>query len=80
MPIFISQVKLTQEGLKELKDAPDRIEENRKLWEDAGGKLLAWYVTFGEYDYLLITEAPDEGVMAEIALPLSANLGETWNE
>ena len=71
MPIFISQVKLTQEGLRELKDAPDRIEENRKLWEDAGGKLLAWYVTFGEYDYLLITEAPDEGVMAEIALRAS---------
>ena len=25
MPIFISQVKLTQDGLKELKNAPDRI-------------------------------------------------------
>ena len=28
-------------------------------------------MTFGEYDYLLITEAPDERVMAEIALRAS---------
>ena len=32
---------------------------------------LAWYVTLGDYDYLLITEAPDEKVMAEIALRAS---------
>lgn len=72
MPIFISHVSLTQEGLKELKHAPDRIEENHKLWEKAGGKLLSWYVVLGDYDYLLVTEAPDEKVMAEIVLKASS--------
>ncbi len=71
MPIYISQVTLTQEGLQELKTVPDRIEANRKLWEEAGGKLLAWYVMLGDYDYLLITEAPNEKVMAEIAVKAS---------
>ncbi len=67
MPIFISHVTLTQEGVKAIKDVTERIEENRKLWEETGGKLLAWYIVLGDYDYLLITEAPDEKVMATIA-------------
>lgn len=71
MPIFISQVTLTPEGVKALKNVPDRIEENKKLWEEAGGKLLQWYIVLGDYDYLLITEAPDEKVMAEIVAKAS---------
>ncbi|MEW5979103.1 MAG: GYD domain-containing protein [Acidobacteriota bacterium] len=71
MAIYISQVKLTEKGLEELKDAPSRIEANRKLWEESGGKLLAWYVILGDYDYLLISEAPNEKVMTEIALKAS---------
>ncbi len=71
MPIFVSHVTLTTEGVQALKDAPDRIEESKKLWEEAGGKLLEWYFVLGDYDYLLITEAPDEKVMAEIAIKAS---------
>ena len=71
MPIYVSHVTLTREGLQEIKEAPKRVEQNRKLWEEAGGKLLEWYVVLGDYDYLLITEAPDEKVMAEIAAKAS---------
>ena len=71
MSIFISEITLTQQGRKEIKNAAERIEENRKLWEEAGGKLLDWYVVLGDYDYLVITEAPNENVMAEIAMKAS---------
>ncbi len=71
MPIFISHVTLTQEGVQAIKGVTDRLDENKKLWEEAGGKLLAWYFVLGDYDYLLITEAPDEKVMAEIAAKAS---------
>lgn len=63
---------LTRESLQELKGAPDWIEANRKLWEEDGGKLREWYVVLGDYDYLLITEAPNEKVMAEIAARASS--------
>ena len=76
IPISTSQVTLTQEGLQQLKGAPDRIEANRKLWEEAGGKLLEWYVVLGDYDYLLITEAPDQKVMAEITTKASSRVAE----
>lgn len=71
MPIFISHVTLTTEGVQAIKKVTDRIEENKKLWEEAGGKLLEWYIVLGDYDYLLITEAPDEKVMAEIVAKAS---------
>ncbi len=71
MPIYISEVTLTQEGLSDMAMVADRIAANHRLWEDAGGKLLSWYVVLGDYDYLLITEAPNEKVMAEIALRAS---------
>ena len=71
MPIYISEVTLTQEGLSDMATVADRIAANHRLWEDAGGKLLSWYVVLGDYDYLLITEAPNEKVMAEIVLRAS---------
>ena len=48
MPIYVSHVTLTREGLQELKSAPDRVEANRNLWEEAGGKLLEWYIVLPE--------------------------------
>ena len=71
MAIFISQISLTTEGVQALKGSTERINENKKLWEEAGGKLLHWYVVLGDYDYLVITEAPNEKVMAEIAAKAS---------
>jgi len=71
MSMFISQVTLSKEGLQGLKGVPERIEENRKLWEDAGGRLVSWYVVLGDYDYLLVTEAANEKVMAEIVAKAS---------
>ncbi len=44
MPIYISEVTLTQEGLSDMATVADRIAANHRLWEDAGGKLLSWYV------------------------------------
>ena len=39
-----------------------------KLFNMAGGKLVAWYFTFGESGWLLIAEAPDEKTMGAAAI------------
>ena len=46
----------------------DRSKPVAKLIKDAGGKLLAYYLTFGEYDFMVIAEAPNEGAMASALL------------
>ena len=68
MPIFISQGPYSQDAMRGMVTAPeDRTQAVSKLVEAAGGKLLSYYVTFGEYDWLLIVEAPDmRGVSAAL--------------
>jgi len=71
MPTYISLMKLTDEGIKAIKDAPKRIEEAVKGLEAAGGKLIGFYSVFGEYDYVGIAEAPSD----EVAMGYLLGLG-----
>ena len=65
MPISIVLYKLTDQGIKNIKEAPKRIEEGIKGFEAMGGKLLGFYAVMGEYDYVGIGESPsDEAGMA----------------
>ena len=47
------------------------------LMEKAGAKLLALYFTFGEYDFLSISEATNEEVMASALIAGAASGGVT---
>ena len=42
-----------------LEKPEDRAPAVRALFKAAGGKLLHYYVTFGEYDFLVVAEADD---------------------
>lgn len=67
MPTFAVLMNLTEQGVKNIKDAPARIEETVKNLEAAGGKLIAFYTLMGPYDYLAIAECPsDEFALAQL--------------
>jgi uncharacterized protein with GYD domain len=72
MPIYIGLYKLTDQGIKNIKDAPQRIEEAFKGWEAMGGKVLGFYSVMGEYDYVAIGEAPNDEVAVTFALALGS--------
>jgi uncharacterized protein with GYD domain len=73
MTIFITQGRYTQEAIKGMMAKPeDREAAARQLIEKAGGKLLAFYMTFGEYDWLCVSEGEPEG-MAAIVITGSAS-------
>ncbi len=64
MPTYIALYKLTDQGIKNIKNAPARIEEGIKGAEAMGAKVLGFYTVMGEYDYVAIGEFPnDEAVM-----------------
>src|SRR5262245_33158700 len=59
MAILITQARFTPEGLKGTTAQPEhRIEAASRLIAEAGGTLIAYYLTSGEYDALLIFQAP----------------------
>jgi uncharacterized protein with GYD domain len=61
MPIYMTQYAYTSDAWAALAKNPQNREEVfRSLVEKLGGRLLAFYYSFGEYDGVFITEMPDE--------------------
>ncbi len=72
MAINIVLWKFTEQGMKNIKDSPKRLEAGIKAFEAAGGKILGSYYTVGEYDLVTIGEIADE--KAGLAHTLSMNM------
>ena len=62
MPTYIVLMNLTEKGAKEIKDAPERVKTAVDALEAAGGKLVGFYLTMGEYDYVAVVEVPSDEV------------------
>lgn len=61
MPTFIVQGRYTKDAIQGMMAKPeDRGPEVAKLVEAFGGKTHGYYVTFGENDFLIACEGPDE--------------------
>jgi len=65
-------MKFTDQGIKEIKEAPERIEKAFKTLEAMGGKIVEFYTTMGEYDYVAIAEGPNDEVAMTFLLGLGA--------
>jgi uncharacterized protein with GYD domain len=78
MPIYITQGRYTRDAIKGMIIKPeDRADAVGRLLSKAGGKLLSYYLTFGEYDFLCIGEAPSETQMASVLLAAGSGGGVT---
>ncbi len=72
MPRYILLMSLTNQGIKDIKNAPARIEEGVKAWEAMGGKLIDFYATMGGYDYVAIGEASSDDIVLSFVAALGA--------
>ena len=69
MPIFISRGRFTSDAIKGMLAKPENREEAvAKLFQSVGGRLVAWYLTFGHHDWLAIGEFPDQKAAASAVL------------
>jgi uncharacterized protein with GYD domain len=73
MPIYISRGRFTSDAIKGLlAKAENREDAVAKLFNNVGGKLIGWYLTFGRHDWLAIGEFPDEKAAASAVLAAAA--------
>ncbi len=72
METHVTLYRLTDQGVKDIKNAPQRIEEGIKAFEAMGGKVIGFYAVMGEYDYVAIAEAPSVEVGMTFTLGLSS--------
>lgn len=62
MPLYVILGKFTQEGIKNIKDSPSRLEKVRRLIESLGGEIKAFYYTMGQYDFVSVAEGSSNEV------------------
>jgi uncharacterized protein with GYD domain len=62
---YILLINWTEQGIGKINESSARYNSFRASVEKAGGKLIGGYYTFGEYDVVIVIEAPnDETVMS----------------
>ena len=64
---FIRLLRLTEQGIKALRDQQSAMNEISSLIEDNGGKLIGAWFTQGDYDLVSIIECEDEKAMRTIS-------------
>ena len=68
MPTYISLCRWTLQGITTIKDSPARLDAAKKAFGEAGIKVLNFYMTTGTHDMVIITEAPNDEVLAKALL------------
>jgi uncharacterized protein with GYD domain len=76
MPIFVIQGRYTREYLRGALARPeDRHAAVARLCQEAGGRLLHFYFTLGQHDFLVVTEMPDAISASLLALAAAGGGG-----
>ena len=68
MQRYVVLINFTEQGMKKIKNLPERIKAARSTVEKAGGKFVDWNLTMGIYDSVAIVELPDDVKVASIIL------------
>jgi uncharacterized protein with GYD domain len=80
MGIYITQGNYTESALKGMIQNPeDRGPAAAALMESVGAKLLQYYVTHGEYDFLVICEGDDANTDFLAGLLVAGSSGSLCN-
>lgn len=72
MLTYITLLRLTQQGIEKIKESPARLDRAKAAIKAAGGELKAFYLTMGQYDAVVISEAPSDEAYATTILAIGS--------
>ena len=74
MSLYMYQFAYTPDSwAAQMKHPENRVEKvGRSMCDAAGGKFIGGWLSFGEYDAVLIADMPDEESMAGLAVAIAA--------
>ena len=70
MPTYIGLVKLTEQGMRNVKETTKRAKSFREMAEQVGLKVRELLWSMGRYDLVLVIDAPNDETMSRVALRL----------
>jgi uncharacterized protein with GYD domain len=70
MATYVMLVHWTEQGMRQVKESPKRLDTAKRALKEMGGEFKAFYMTMGDYDLVAVYEAPDDAVAARFTLML----------
>lgn len=70
MARYVSLLNWTDQGIRTVKETINRAKAARQAFEAGGGKLIDAYWTLGQYDVVVVFEAPDDETATRLAMSL----------
>ena len=72
MVTYVMLLNWTDQGIRNVKDSPKRLDAVKKLAKEMGGEVKSFYMTLGAHDVVLIVEMPNNDKLASFALKLGS--------
>ena len=72
MPTYILLVSWTHKGIENVKESPSRLDAAKRAFQAVGAQLKEFYLVMGQYDMVVIAEAPDDETAAKLALTIGS--------
>ena len=70
MQTYISLLTFTQQGAENVRQQGARIDDIKKAYRAAGGELIGYYPTMGQYDGVAVYRMPDDTAAAQLVLAI----------
>jgi uncharacterized protein with GYD domain len=72
MSTYVSLLRFTDQGIRNIKDSPTRLDAAKKAFQAAGGELKQFFLLMGKYDALIIAELPNDETAGKVTLALGS--------
>ena len=70
MSKYIILTNWTDQGIKNVKDSPKRLDAAKTLAKKHGCKIDQFFMTIGAHDMVVVLDAPDDDAIAKFVLTL----------
>ena len=72
MSTYISLIRYTEKGIKNVKESPSRLDAAKKAFQAMGAELKEFYLVTGQYDMVIVSEAPNDETVAKLSLTIGS--------
>jgi uncharacterized protein with GYD domain len=66
MPTYVTLANFTDQGIRNVKESPDRLSAFRDMVEKLGVSIKSVHYTVGNYDIVTVVEGSDEAVTSAL--------------
>jgi len=72
MATYIALLKWTEQGIRDVKQSPQRLDAAKEAFRAAGGQMKDFYAVLGDYDMVVVGEFPNDEAYTRTVLAIAS--------